>query len=52
MDKFFVVERLSSSEWAVVDSYGLPVRIFPSFSAAESYCFQLRSKFHAFVSRG
>ena len=44
MDVTFVVERLSRSEWVVVcDPYGLPVKTFSSFDAAEAYCLELRS---------
>lgn len=44
MDVTFVVERLSSSEWVVVcDPYGLPVKTFRSFDAAESYALEMRS---------
>ena len=43
-DITFVVERLSSSEWVVVcDPYGLPVKTFRSFDAAESYALEMRS---------
>ena len=49
MDVSFVVQRFSSSEWAVVDSYGFPVKIFSSFDAAEAYCLALRSKFLSFL---
>ena len=42
MDVTFVVERLSRSEWVVVcDPYGLPVKTFSSFDAAEEYCLYL-----------
>lgn len=45
MDVTFVVERLSSSEWVVVcDPYGLPVKTFSSFDAAEEYCLYLRTQ--------
>lgn len=44
MDVTFVVERLSSSEWVVVcDPYGLPVKTFSFFDAAEAYALELRS---------
>lgn len=44
MDVTFVVERLSSSEWVVVcDPYGLPVKTFFSFDAAEAYAIEMRS---------
>lgn len=45
MDVTFVVERLSSSEWVVVcDPYGLPVKTFSSFDAAEAYALEMRSQ--------
>ena len=45
MDVTFVVERLSRSEWVVVcDPYGLPVKTFSSFDAAEAYALELRSE--------
>lgn len=45
MYKTFVVERLSRSEWVVVCfPYGLPVKTFPSFVAAEAYASKLRSQ--------
>lgn len=44
MDVTFVVERLSPSEWVVVcDPYGLLVKSFSSFQAAEAYAFEMRS---------
>lgn len=50
MDKTFVVERLSCSEWVVVCfPYGLPVRTFSSFLAAEAYALELRSQSLSFV---
>lgn len=50
MDAPFVVKRLSSSEWAVLDFDGFPIKIFSSFVAAEAYCFELRSKFFSVIS--
>lgn len=45
MDITFVVERLSRSEWVVVcDPYGLPVKSFTSFDAAEAYALEMRSQ--------
>lgn len=45
MDVTFVVERLSRSEWVVVCyPYGLPVKTFSSFDAAEVYALELRSQ--------
>lgn len=45
MDVTFVVERLSRSEWVVVcDPYGLPVKTFSSFDAAEAYALEMRSQ--------
>lgn len=45
MDVTFVVERLSSSEWVVVcDPYGIPVKTFSSFDAAEAYALEMRSQ--------
>ena len=45
MDVTFVVERLSSYEWVVVcEPYGLPVKTFSSFDAAESYALEMRSQ--------
>lgn len=44
MEVTFVVERLSRSEWVVVcDPYGLPVKSFSSFDAAEAYALEMRS---------
>ena len=45
MDVTFVVERFSRSDWVVVcDPYGLPVKTFSSFDAAEAYALELRSQ--------
>lgn len=49
MDISFVVERLSSSEWVVVcEPYGLPVKTFSSFDAAEAYALQMRAESDSF----
>lgn len=43
MDVTFVVERLSRSEWVVVcEPYGLPVKTFSPFDAAEVYAIEMR----------